>query len=344
MPRSPFLSAYGKATFVCLCLCISMSLSAEDVADRMQAAACAFLDTLESEQLESAAHAFDEKRKDWNFTPIERNGLSLKRMNAQQREQAYALLREGLSEQGIETVEQIRSLESVLQLIEGPDRRFPRDPEAYFVWIFGDPDSDAWAWRFEGHHVAINATLVRGSGVSMAPRFLGANPATVKEGDRAGFRALPEEEDLAFALLESLSSEQSTKAVFKPKAPRDIFSGAHREVQPLPIEGLSYQEMDTLQQMLLRKLVECYQAKQHIDLRKSSSAKLETVGWDSVHFAWAGSVERGEGNYYYVQGPHFLIEYDNTQNGGNHIHSVWREFDGDFGEDLLREHHHSHAH
>ncbi|MBD5779415.1 DUF3500 domain-containing protein [Pelagicoccus sp. NFK12] len=310
----------------------------------MEKAAVAFLQSLEPEQLQLAQHSFDEQRKDWHFVPRDRKGLSLERMASEQHALAYALLRRGLSEQGVQTVENIRSLESILQALEGPSRFFERDPEDYHFYVFGNPSDDTWGWRFEGHHVSINATVVKGEGVSMSPRFLGANPAEVPSGERKGLRALAAEEDLAFALAESFSAEQLAKAVFRSNAPRDIFTGAHRKVSPLPVEGIAYPELDTVQQSRLRALLEVYVSKAERELGEAVLAELENGGWELVRFGWAGPVDREQGNYYYLQGARFLIEYDNTQNGNNHIHSVWREFDGDFGEDLIQSHRHQHAH
>ncbi|MDQ8200596.1 DUF3500 domain-containing protein [Pelagicoccus enzymogenes] len=310
----------------------------------MEKAAVAFLQSLEPEQLQLAQHSFDEQRKDWHFVPRDRKGLSLERMASEQHALAYALLRQGLSEQGVQTVENIRSLESILQALEGPSRFFERDPEDYHFYVFGNPSDDTWGWRFEGHHVSINATVVKGEGVSMSPRFLGANPAEVRSGERKGLRALAAEEDLAFALAESFSAEQLAKAVFRSNAPRDIFTGAHRKVSPLPVEGIAYPELDTVQQSRLRALLEVYVSKAERELGEAVLAELENGGWELVRFGWAGPVDREQGNYYYLQGARFLIEYDNTQNGNNHIHSVWREFDGDFGEDLIQAHRHQHAH
>ena len=89
---------------------------------------------------------------------------------------------------------------------------------------------------------------------------------------------------------------------------------------------------------LFNQLLEEYLARMLDEVAVERRAKLKAAGMDKIYFAWAGGLNRGDLHYYRLQGPTFLVEYDNTQNDGNHIHSVWRDFNGDFGADLLREH------
>jgi hypothetical protein len=97
--------------------------------------------------------------------------------------------------------------------------------------------------------------------------------------------------------------------------------------------------MTEAQRRLLRVLIEANLARAPDDLVEAEMARFWTAALDEVHFAWAGGVERGVPHYYRVQGPRLLIEYDNAQRAGNHAHSVWRDPDGDFGMDVLGEHH-----
>lgn len=321
----------------------STALIADTASADMAEAAKSFLASLNKEQKAKAAYPFNEDRKDWHFIPKDREAVFLGEMSEDQKELVYKLLRAGLSVQGVETVDSVRGLESVLQLIEGPNRQFPRDPDHYHVWIFGKPGDEAWGWRFEGHHISLSATVV-GDEVSMSPMFFGANPAEVKEGPRKGFRALPREEDSVFKLMRSLNEEQTRKAVFNNKAPNDILSFVDRKAQPLPIEGLPASEMSAEQLELLKDVVDAFILKYKAEVYEDAIALVEKGGWGNATFGWAGPVERFQGNYYFVQGPDFLLEYDNTQNQNNHIHAVWREFDGDFGEDILQKHHRDHSH
>lgn len=358
LPRNPFsywsfavkpmswigLSLWATGLSVGLASAQTPSAARLEAGARMATAATAYLESLEPEQAEKTRKAFSEQRKDWHYVPRSRDGLSLKEMTKPQRRLVYNILRQGLSEQGVERVDDIISLEGVLQRLEGSGRKWLRDPENYHLWIFGDPEGPAWGWRFEGHHISINATVVAGQGVSMTPTFLGANPAEVPHGPRQGFRALAAEEDLAFALVESFDDGQRSQAVFESQAPQDIFTGSQRRAEPLPVRGLAFGEMSLAQQAALKELVDVFLLRNRPDIYQDALDLIESDGWESVRFGWAGPIDRDEGNYYCVQGQSFLIEYDNTQNNNNHIHTVWREFDGDFGEDLLGRHHHEHAH
>lgn len=314
------------------------------VAEEMRRAAEAWLASLEPDQKEQALFPFDAERKDWHYFPKQRDAISLKEMDDEQKALAFDLIAAGLSAQGLDTVKDVISLEEVLRAMERGGRAFSRDPELYHLWIFGKPGAEIWGWRFEGHHLSLNATVVPGVGVSMTPSFFGANPAKVLEGPRKGLRALPDEEDLGFALVESFSAAQREQAVFATNSPGEIYSFVDRKTKPLPVEGIPFSDLNEEQQALLQRLISVYLERNRPEIAMEAMAVIESDGWEEVRFGWAGSLTRGAGHYYYAQGPSFLIEYDNSQNAGNHIHSVWREFDGDFGEDLIGRHRRAHAH
>jgi hypothetical protein len=319
----------------------------------MVAAATKFLESLTPEQRQQAIFAFNgDERTHWNFIPTElfpRNGLTVKQMNESQRMLAHQLLKTGLSQRGYMTATEIMELENVLAVLEATQRAatpqllrgraLVRDPERYFFSIFGTPSTlNAWGWRVEGHHVSLHFTVVKGSLVAGAPTFFGANPAEVRDGPKKGTRVLGSEEDAARALIESLDGSQREKAVITAIAPNDIVTQAKVKIDPLSPVGIQSSALTGSQRVLLRKLVDVYAGFMADDIAADRLARIEKAGWDKVGFAWAGPLERGQKHYYRVQGPTFLIEYDNTQNDANHIHSVWRDFNGDFGEDLLREH------
>jgi uncharacterized protein DUF3500 len=319
----------------------------------MAGAATKFLNSLTPEQRQQATFAFNgDERTHWNFIPTElfpRSGLTVKQMNQSQRTLAHELLKTGLSQRGYMTATQIMELENVLAALESAPRsvaaqllqpnRFVRDPQRYFFSIFGTPSTrNAWGWRVEGHHMSLHFTVVNGTLVAGAPIFFGSNPAEVREGPKKGTRVLGPEEDAARSLLESFDASQREKAIINGTAPNDIVTMAKVKVDPLSPMGIPTSALTAGQRTLLRKLVDVYAGYMADDIAADRLARIEKAGWDKVAFAWAGPVERGYKHYYRVQGPTFLIEYDNTQNDGNHIHSVWRDFNGDFGEDLLREH------
>ena len=314
-------------------------------ADTMQTAARRFLDTLSPELKARAQLPFDdEDRTIWNYIPIERKGVSLKMLDERQRRVAMDLLRTGLSEKGHKKAEVIRSLENVLREMESG--KIVRDPELYYFTIFGDPvSSGTWGWRYEGHHVSQHWTIVQGKAIASSPQFLGANPAEVREGAMKGSRPLAAEEDLAFALLKSLDEKQQSSAIIDAKAPRDILTTNAREAAMQEDRGLAWREMNATQRECFMALIEEHARTQAPALADERLARLRKAGLDSVRFAWMGARERSEaGHYYRIQGPTFLVEFDNTQNRGNHIHQVWREFKGDFGRDLLAEHYRQSPH
>jgi hypothetical protein len=322
--------------------------SARAAGEPMLEAANLFLKELTDDQRHTAQLPFDdEERYHWHYVPMARKGLPLKQMSEAQRKQAMGLLHAGLSQKGFLKATTIISLENILRDIEqgsGPTR----DPELYYFTVFGAPsEKEPWGWRVEGHHVSLNFTVIEGSLIATTPQFLGANPAEVKAGPRKGLRALPGEEDLGRALVKSLDDKQRAVAVIDVKAPSDIITGASRKAEIGAPKGIPHKAMTAAQQAKLMALLEEYARNMPEALAKGRMDRLKKAGLDTIHFAWAGGLERGEPHYYRVQGRTFLIEYDNTQNNANHIHSVWRDFDGDWGEDLLRAHydhsdHHDH--
>ena len=321
------------------CAAIASSRSAA----AMSTAAKGWLDSLTPDQRGRAVFTFDsEERQRWHFIPNEsfpRKGVTFKEMSEPQRALAHALIKTGLSARGYLTATAIMELEKVLQAIEGPQRRFPRDPEAYQVTVFGTPgDKQAWGWRLEGHHLSLRFDIVAGSMTASSPSFFGTNPAEVREGPQKGLRVLAAEEDAARALLDLLDPAQRTAAIVQPDAPGDILTMIKPAVEALTPEGIRIRTLTKPQREALTRLIDVYVGKMAADVAAERMARLEKAGLDNISFAWAGSTERGQKHYYRVQGPTFLIEYDNTQNDGNHIHSVWRDFNGDFGRDLLREH------
>jgi hypothetical protein len=329
----------------------------------MAGAASKFLASLTPEQRQKATFAFTnaDERMHWHFIPtgpapmFPRNGLTIKEMSPAQRTLAHDLIKAGLSQRGYLTAASIMDLETVLGALEAeeraaaaqPPRGTPivRDAERYFFSVFGTPSArDAWGWRVEGHHVSLNFTIVNGSLVAGSPAFFGSNPAEVRGGPKKGLRILGAEEDAARALLASLDASQRAKAIVDATAPGDMLTMANVNITPLSPPGITVDALNASQRDLLMKLIDVYTGLMADDIAAERLARIKKAGVEKIGFAWAGDTERGKKHYYRVQGPTFLVEYDNTQNDGNHIHSVWRDFEGDFGRDLLREHLKSVAH
>jgi hypothetical protein len=306
----------------------------------MAGAAKNFLAALNDAQRAKAEFPFEsEERENWHFIPKERNGVTLKELEPAQRALAYGLLSSALSHQAFLKSTTIITLERILQDIEGPKRTFPRDPELYHVSIFGAPDAKGtWGWRFEGHHLSFNITIVKGELVSGSPSFFGTNPAEVRTGPRAGLRVLAAEEDLGRELVRSLDEKQRAVAIVDTQAPADILTTNKRVAELGEAKGLPLGKMTKAQQATAQKLLNEYAGRLRNELAAADLKQIERAGWDKIVFAWAGGVTKGEKHYYRLHGPTFLLEYDNTQNDGNHVHAVWRELQGDFGRDLLAEH------
>ena len=318
---------------------IALARAHEPVADMLDAAQ-KFLGALDATQKTKAIYPLTSaERETWFFVPIARHGIPLTELSAPQREQALGLLRSGLSQRTFARAESIRSLDNVLKEIEHDNPPGRRNPELYYVTIFGEPAAGAsWGWRFEGHHLSFNFTIVEGAHVLFAPEFVGSNPAEVRSGPRQGERNLAEEEDLGRAFVQSLDEAQRKIAVVAAKSPNDILTGNKARVDPLAPAGLPVAQMTPAQRDALRALLGVYAARNRAELAASALAEIDAAGFDHVCFAWAGGFAPGEGHYYRIQGPTFVVEFDNTQNAANHIHSVWRDFKHDFGHDLLAEH------
>jgi hypothetical protein len=307
-------------------------------------AADAFIATLGPEERKIALFPFEaEERFNWHFTAKPREGLTYKQMTEPQRKASVSLLRAAISERGYEKAETIRSLEDVLYELENHSPR--RDRERYYFSVFGQPsDKGVWGFRYEGHHVSFNFTMIDGIVRSSTPQFLGANPAEVRDGPKKGLRALPQEEDLARALLGSLTDAQKKTAIVGTDAPAEIVTGPSRTASRIEDVGIAWPALDPKQQAQLVGLIEEHAAAQKSELAQERLAKIRAAGLEKVKFAWIGSAEKGAAHYYRIQGPTFLIEYDNTQNNANHVHTVWRDFDGDWGADLLAEHYRTQKH
>jgi hypothetical protein len=280
------------------------------------------------------------ERTSWRYTPGDRAGLALKDMSPAQREAAHALLQSFLSANGYLKVQAIIALESVLRELEG---RSDRDPGRYWFAVFGEPGGDApWGLRVEGHHVSLHLTVVKGRFLAATPTFLGANPAEVRAGPRKGERALRDEEEAGRALLASLTPAQRREAIVGTGTYGDIATGNASRADVLEQAGIAFAQLSVPQQQLLLGLIELHAATMKTPIAAERLARIRAAGLEGIRFAWAGSTERGRGHYFRVQGPTFLIEFDNS--GGDHIHTVWRDFNGDFGRDLLREHYGTAAH
>ena len=309
---------------------------------RMAEAAEGWLASLDPAQRAKARFGFpsDAERTRWYYTPTERGGLPLAEMGPTQQRLAHRLVASGLSEGGYATAATIMGLENVLDAREGWRRGYDgrtvphrgRDPQLYFLSVFGDPGSGSWGWRAGGHHLALNYTLAADGHISASPLFFGANPALTRLVGPVVLRPLAAEEDLGRELLASLAPEQRAMAVVSPVAPGDILQRNRPRVEAGPPDGLPAGGMLPQQRALLEGLVRHYLDRLPAELAAAEAARVTGEAGEALRFAWAGGAEPGQPHYYRVQGPRLLIEYDNVQDGVNHVHSVWRDPAGDFGQ------------
>jgi hypothetical protein len=338
MHSTPVRPLLALASLLALCLSAPLARAHGLGVDEMTEAAKAWLASLSPELKAKATFPLTStERETWFFVPIARKGITFEEMTEPQRKLAHNLLKEGLSQAGYDKATAIMALENVL--IELNDAVATRNPLKYYVTVFGTPgDAAPWGWRVEGHHVSINFTIVDDDHVHVTPSFLGSNPAEVRSGAKLGLRVLGNEEDLGRALVTSFTEEQRKTAILPGAAPREIITSNKAKVDPLSPAGLAASAMTPAQRKQLEALVTVYARRFRLELADDELNKISADGWDQVTFAWAGGLVKGQQHYYRIQGPSFLIEFDNSQGNGNHIHSVWRDFAGDFGRDLLKEH------
>ena len=339
------------------------------LAIRMTAAAWALLYDMDAAQQAQACFALDDdgERWDWDFIPkYGRKGLMMRAMSDRQKIMTHQLLESALSVEGYTRVVTIMAHENTLRVLQAPIFGPPvaefRHPENYFLSIFGTPNIErTWGWRFVGHHVCLNFTVIGGRFVAPTPLLLGAEPARI-----GAFDPLRDDEERGFELLAALNDDQRRAAIISDVAPANFVSrvvhrlgdverpGEHElgfarySVPAAAREQLTWHRdapkgvggglLDERQRELLRAVIEGYVARLPGDVANAHLAAVDGVGLDKFHFAWAGHTGPGKAHYYRVQGPSFLVEFDNAQDDGNHIHTVWRDPDNDFGVDLLAEH------
>jgi hypothetical protein len=301
----------------------------------------AFLKLLDSELKAQIQFKFDDaERFNWHYVPRGREGVSLHDLTQPQLDAALNLLKASLSVQGYKKATDVMALESVLRDVENRPADDPyRDPKKFYFSIFGAPGIDTpWGWRLEGHHISLNFSALDNKIQSSTPSFLGSNPATVPSGKRKGEQILKDESGLAFSLVNAFSAGQLKTVVISEDAYSDILSENKRKASPLTPNGIFYKEMSEQQKKMFMSLLDVYVKNYEFGFSAKLMDKIKKAGIENLSFAWAGSLKPGKGHYYRIQGPMLLIEFDNTQNNANHIHTVVRDLTNDFAEDILREH------
>jgi len=345
----------GVPVLLCgLTLAVGVTSLADGRSAELTRVAAAWLESLDETQREEALYDFDDsERFDLRLAPFFLEGLRRDGMSDEQWSGLRGVLGAALSEQGLAKVEAIMSLEREVRErdrqggVFGWFGRFYHGEHRYYVALFGAPKEDTpWGLRLDGHHLSLNWTALPGGGLSVTPLFLGAEPRQVPAAwERAGLRVLAEEEDRARALwnaLDPVQRQRASLALELASGPaginRPLFLGEGERITPAKSVGLARSEMSASQRVLLDALIDTYLDNFASSISAPRREAIDAAGRDRVHFASAGGASSAEPLYYRVQGPTFLIEFDNTVAEADHVHAVWREFDGDFGRDLLAEH------
>jgi len=326
--------------FLTVCICCHQSLTAQKLADK----ANAFIDLLNDAQKTKALYPFDTaERYRFMYVPLDdRKGISMNELNDAQRDAAFDLLKTSLSEETVKKIHSIMLLDNVLKELEHrkPEDHY-RDPGKYFLTIFGIPSAKTiWGWRFEGHHVAFHFSANKKELVAGTPSFLGSNPAIVLAGPQKDEQVLKEETDRGFALLHALSADELKKAIIDSVAPGEIVTAASRKAMIANPAGIKYSELSPANKQLFLQLLTMYIHRYTKLFADNMLKQIQTAGLDNLWFTWAGYTEHviGKPYYYRIQGPTIIIEYDNSQNNANHIHTVIRDLTNDFGGDMLLQH------
>ena len=301
-----------------------------------------WLASLDAAQRSKATyHYLDGERIFWYYPPLNRHGLPLRDMDDRQRALALELLATGLTGDANRQARLIIEHEDVLGPLEAESGQttWPRDPRLYYWTVFGEPGrAEPWGWRAEGHHLSVHYSIWGDQVIAVTPFFFGANPAEVRKGPKEGLRILARREDLAIDLINSLDAGQRRKAVIHDKAPWDIL-GYNASKQPVHNdEGLAGREMNGTQQEILMTLIAEYVNGVPAPVAEQRLAAIRDTGLDDYRLIWAGAPDRARDHYYRIHGGQFIVEFDNIQNGANHIHSVWRDVENDFAQDVLRDH------
>lgn len=306
----------------------------------------AFLESLSEELKAKALFSLDDaERYNMNYVPLPRKGPTFHNFDSKQKQAAHDLIVASLSKQGFDKTEEIRELENVLRNLENddndkmPDGRPRRDPLNYHFCLFGTPSStDTWGWRFEGHHISLNFTSDDGNIVSSTPSFLGSNPGIVRTGEHRGKEVLKRESELGFELVNSLNKDQLKMAKFSEEAPYEVLSENFRKVEGVEKVGIPYTELTPNQKKTFNQLLDVYIGNYIFEFSETFRKKIMDAGIENLNFAWAGGLKQGIAHYYRIHGPMLLIEFDNTQNDANHVHTAVRDLTNDYAEDILKEH------
>ncbi len=326
-------------------------------------AAVALYNTFDQLQRRSASLAFtDTARLKWNNLPVglrARAGTGIGNMTIEQRKLVHRVLSASLSSQGYLKATSIMHLDDLLNRyfdslyykkeIDDTTYRMMQSLQwshrNFFFAFFGAPTDNTWGYKLEGHHLSVNFTFVNGT-LSVTPFFIGTDPAEYPNTEYAGWRVLGEEEDLGIKLIHLLSPAQQKKATMSSAVPGDIITGAESGKRLVDNWGITAAELNEEQRSVLQYIVREYVFNMEYEKATAEYNKIIKAGIGKIYFGWIGSYDESKPHYFILNGPGFLIEFDNNgfEGRANHIHTIWREKGNEYGEDVLRNHYLSEKH
>ena len=309
------------------------------------------------QKMAGALNFNDTARLKWNNLPVglrARAGLSIGNMTDDQRKIVHRILSASLSSQGYLKATSIMHLDVLLKnffdslyfrkeindTLYGFIKDLHFSHKNYFFAFFGQPTDDTWGYKLEGHHLSINFTFVKDK-ISVTPFFIGTDPAEYPISEYAGWRVLGEEEDLGIKLIHLLNPAQQKKATMTKEVPQDIITGAESGKRLVDNWGITGAEMNAEQKAVLQNMIREFVFNMEYEKAVIEFDKILKGGIDKVYFGWIGEYDEKVPHYYVVNGPTFLIEFDNNggpRNSANHIHAIWREKGNEYGEDVLKKH------
>lgn len=326
----------------------------QDYQKEISAYADSLYHSLDPLQKRMAALSFaDTARMKWNNLPVgmrPRVGLSIGSMSNDQRKLVHRVLSASLSSQGYLKATGIMHLDNLLnwyydslfykkEINEGEYKELSNllwSHRNYYFAFFGQPGERIWGFKLEGHHLSVNFTF-DGNKLAFTPLFIGTDPAEYPTTEYAGWRVLGQEEDLGIKLINMLTPSQQKKATMSTAVPGDIITGAESGKRLIDYWGIKGAELTAKQKIVLQYIVREFVYNLEYEKATAEYNKIMAAGIDSIYFGWIGSYKAHQDYYYLLNGPTFLIELDNRDDG-NHIHAIWREKGNEYGEDVLKAH------
>ncbi|GGZ90076.1 DUF3500 domain-containing protein [Algibacter mikhailovii] len=345
-------------------LALQFICSFSQTTEELVTASNLFLETLNEQENKEILQKFsDSLRTEWTNLPsgmVKRPGKKLGDLSNASKTTLHELLITIFSSQGYLKVTSIMQLDDILN--NGAKAAFEEEfikeklflqtkklgwnYNNFFISIWNQPSlTKPWGIKFEGHHLSINITVF-GEHVSFTPMFIGAGSEVLPFTKHIGLRYLSKEEDYGIKLINSFNEEQKKQATLNEEVPKDIITNPDSDKRITDYNGIKAEHLTNEQKQLLMLLIKEYVNNLENDKAQENLDKIKTSGVENIYFAWIGSYQSKAPHYYIINGPDFIIEYDNVgfRNNGDHIHAIWREKINDFGEDILKTHHLKHKH